>query len=86
MSDLINATCYCVFCQLTKLKEKLTKEDAARKEMENAQTELMQEKQQLFMQLQRVQQIITFNYTCVNTFEFIRNKKRLLMQKKWLKS
>ena len=40
--------------ELNKLREKMVKEEQSRKEMEELQTELIQEKNQLFIQLQRV--------------------------------
>ena len=74
-----------VIVQLTKLKEKLIKEDNNRKELENLQTELMQEKQQLFIQLQRViARALRINYYC--GLLIVRSKKLLLMLKRLLKS
>ena len=40
--------------QIAKMRERMIKEEQARKEMENMQTTLIQEKNQLFTQLQRV--------------------------------
>ena len=40
--------------ELNKLREKVVKEDQAKKEMEEQLTELIQEKNELFIQLQRV--------------------------------
>lgn len=40
--------------ELNKLREKAIKEENARKEMEESQTQLMEEKNQLYIQLQRV--------------------------------
>ena len=40
--------------ELGRLREKTIKEEQARKDLENSQTELIQEKNQLFIQLQRV--------------------------------
>ena len=39
---------------MNKIREKLIKEEQSRKEMEDQQTEILQEKQKLFDQLQRV--------------------------------
>jgi len=43
--------------ELNKLREKMVKEEQSRKEMEELQTELIQEKNQLFIQLQREQDL-----------------------------
>lgn len=40
--------------ELNKLREKVLRDDANRKEIEEQQTQLMEEKNQLFIQLQRV--------------------------------
>lgn len=40
--------------ELNKLREKVVKDETARKELEESQTQLMEEKNQLYMQLQRV--------------------------------
>ena len=40
--------------ELNKLREKVQRDDASRKEIEEQQTQLMEEKNQLFIQLQRV--------------------------------
>lgn len=40
--------------QIAKMRERMIKDEQARKEMENTQTTLIQEKNQLFTQLQRV--------------------------------
>lgn len=40
--------------ELNKLRDKLQKEDVMRKELEESQTQLMEEKNELFVQLQRV--------------------------------
>jgi len=42
---------------LNKLREKVTKEEQNRKQLEEHQSELLAEKQQLFMQLQREQDV-----------------------------
>lgn len=43
--------------ELNKLREKLQKEDAMRKDLEESQTQLMEEKNDLFVQLQRVRNV-----------------------------
>ena len=40
--------------ELNKLREKVQRDEVARKEVEEQQTQLMEEKNQLFIQLQRV--------------------------------
>lgn len=45
--------------ELNKLREKALKDENARKELEESQTQLMEEKNQLFIQLQRVSLCIT---------------------------
>ena len=40
--------------ELNKLREKVQRDEASRKEIEEQQTQLMEEKNQLFVQLQRV--------------------------------
>ena len=44
--------------ELNKLREKAVKDESARKEMEENQTQLMEEKNQLYIQLQRVSLIL----------------------------
>ena len=43
--------------ELNKLREKFQKDDAMRKELEESQTQLMEEKNDLFVQLQRVRNL-----------------------------
>ena len=42
--------------ELNKLREKVQRDEASRKEIEEQQTQLMEEKNQLFIQFQRVSQ------------------------------
>ena len=47
--------------ELNKLREKVQRDEASRKEMEEQQTQLMEEKNQLFIQFQRVR--VSINVT-----------------------
>lgn len=51
--------------ELNKLREKVQRDEANRKEIEEQQTQLMEEKNQLFIQLQRVSMHTTRSRSCV---------------------